>query len=149
MTEILGELPDRQADVIRMRFGIGRESDMTLEEVGQIYGVTRERIRQIEAKALDFLSHPGRIRRLRTLLGYDGGRRSTPSTSTELGEENPDGVRGDGRTMTPWTDERVDRLKRLWGAGMSANEIAKKLGGTSRNAVIGKLSRLGLVEAER
>jgi len=68
MTEILGELPDRQADVIRMRFGIGRESDMTLEEVGQIYGVTRERIRQIEAKALDFLSHPGRIRRLRTLL---------------------------------------------------------------------------------
>ena len=149
MTEILGELPDRQADVIRMRFGIGRESDMTLEEVGQIYGVTRERIRQIEAKALDFLSHPGRIRRLRTLLGYDGGRRSTPSTSTELGEENPDGVRGDGRTMTPWTDERVDRLKRLWGAGMSATEIAKKLGGTSRNAVIGKLSRLGLVEAER
>lgn len=149
MTEILGELPDRQADVIRMRFGIGRESDMTLEEVGQIYGVTRERIRQIEAKALDFLSHPGRIRRLRTLLGYDGGRRSTPSTSIELGEENPDGVRGDGRTMTPWTDERVDRLKRLWGAGMSANEIAKKLGGTSQNAVIGKLSRLGLVEAER
>ncbi|WP_374293040.1 sigma-70 family RNA polymerase sigma factor [Paenirhodobacter enshiensis] len=149
MTEILGELPDRQADIIRMRFGIGRESDMTLEEVGQIYGVTRERIRQIEAKALDFLSHPGRIRRLRNLLGYDGGRRSTPSTSTELGEENPDGVRGDGRTMTPWTDERVDRLKRLWGAGMNANEIAKKLGGTSRNAVIGKLSRLGLVEAER
>ncbi|OWJ71411.1 hypothetical protein CDV50_10055 [Haematobacter massiliensis] len=149
ITEILGELPDRQADVIRMRFGIGRESDMTLEEVGQIYGVTRERIRQIEAKALDFLSHPGRIRRLRTLLAYDGGRRSTPSTSTELGEENPDGVRGDGRTMKPWTDERVDRLKRLWGAGMSANEIAKKLGGTSRNAVIGKLSRLGLVEAER
>lgn len=51
VTEILAELPDRQADVIRMRFGIGRETDMTLGEVGQICGVTRERIRQIEAKA--------------------------------------------------------------------------------------------------
>jgi RNA polymerase primary sigma factor len=149
VTEMLGELPDRQADVIRMRFGIGRESDTTLEEIGQIYGVTRERIRQIEAKALDFLSHPGRIRRLRTLLGYDGGRRSTPPASTALDEETPYEVTGDGRTLTPWTDERVDRLKRLWGAGMSANEIAKKLGGTSRNAVIGKLSRLGLVDSDR
>lgn len=149
ITEILGELPDRQADVIRMRFGIGRESDMTLEEIGQIYGVTRERIRQIEAKALDFLSHPGRIRRLRTLFGHDGGRRSAPSASTELDDRNPDGVLGDGRTMTPWTDERVELLKRLWGAGMSANEIGRKLGGTSRNAIIGKLSRLGLVESDR
>lgn len=149
VTEILGELPDRQAEVIRMRFGIGRESDMTLEEIGQIYGVTRERIRQIEAKALNFLSHPGRIRRLRTLLGYDGVRRSSPPISTALDEDNADGVPGDGRTLTPWTDERVERLKRLWSAGMSANEIAEKLGGTSRNAVIGKLSRLGLVESDR
>lgn len=65
----LAELPERQADVLRMRFGIGRETDMTLEEVGQIYGVTRERIRQIEAKALDHFSHPGRKRRLQALLG--------------------------------------------------------------------------------
>jgi RNA polymerase primary sigma factor len=122
---------------------------MTLEEIGQIYGVTRERIRQIEAKALDFLSHPGRIRRLRTLLGYDGVRRSSPPISTALDEDNADGVPGDGKTLTPWTDERVERLKRLWGTGMSANEIAKKLGGTSRNAVIGKLSRLGLLESDR
>jgi RNA polymerase primary sigma factor len=149
VTEILGEQPDRQAEVIRMRFGIGRESDMTLEEIGQIYGVTRERIRQIEAKALNFLSHPGRIRRLRTLLGYDGVRRSSPPISTALDEDNADGAPGDGRTLTPWTDERVERLKRLWSAGMSANEIAEKLGGTSRNAVIGKLSRLGLVESDR
>lgn len=67
--EALADLPERQADVIRMRFGIGRETDMTLEEIGQIYGVTRERIRQIEAKALDRLSHPGRKRRLKELLG--------------------------------------------------------------------------------
>ena len=67
--DALADLPEREADVIRMRFGIGRDSDMTLEEIGQIYGVTRERIRQIEAKGLDRLSHPGRKRRLQELLG--------------------------------------------------------------------------------
>lgn len=67
--DALAELQERQADVIQMRFGIGRETDMTLEEIGQIYGVTRERIRQIESKALDRLSHPGRKRRLQALLG--------------------------------------------------------------------------------
>lgn len=69
VTDALADLPERQADVIRMRFGIGRDFDMTLEEIGQIYGVTRERIRQIEAKGLDRLSHPGRKRRLQELLG--------------------------------------------------------------------------------
>jgi RNA polymerase primary sigma factor len=69
VADALADLPERQADVIRMRFGIGRNSDMTLEEIGQIFGVTRERIRQIEAKGLDRLSHPVRIRRLRELLG--------------------------------------------------------------------------------
>lgn len=69
VTDALADLPERQADVIRMRFGIGRDSDMTLEEIGQIYGVTRERIRQIEAKGLNRLSHPGRKRRLQELLG--------------------------------------------------------------------------------
>ncbi|WP_266019681.1 sigma-70 family RNA polymerase sigma factor [Brucella intermedia] len=69
VTEALTELQERQADVIRMRFGIGRDAEMTLEEIGQLYGVTRERIRQIEAKALGQLSHPGRKRRLQELLG--------------------------------------------------------------------------------
>lgn len=69
VTDALADLPERQADVIRMRFGIGRDSVMTLEEIGQIYGVTRERIRQIEAKGLHRLSHPGRKRRLQELLG--------------------------------------------------------------------------------
>lgn len=67
--DALSDLSERQAEVIRMRFGIGRDTEMTLEEIGQVYGVTRERIRQIEAKGLDRLSHPGRIRRLKELLG--------------------------------------------------------------------------------
>jgi len=147
--EALAELPERQADVIRMRFGIGRETDMTLEEIGQIYGVTRERIRQIEAKALDHLSHPGRSRRLRTLLGYEGGGRTTAPTSIVPEHDHSGGTAGEGQTLTPWTDDRVDRLKRLWVNGMSAKEIAQELGGTSRNAVIGKLSRLGFVDSDR
>jgi len=69
VADALAELPERQADVIRMRFGMGRDAEMTLEEIGQIYGVTRERIRQIEVKGLDHLSHPGRKRRLQALLG--------------------------------------------------------------------------------
>ena len=69
VADALAEMPKRQADVIRMRFGIGHESEMTLEEIGQIYDLTRERIRQIEAKGLKSLSHPGRKRRLQELLG--------------------------------------------------------------------------------
>mgnify|MGYP000294085049 CR=1 FL=1 len=68
VTEALAELPARQADVIRMRFGIGRAMEMTLEEIGRIHGVTRERIRQIEVKALKQLSHPASKRRLQALL---------------------------------------------------------------------------------
>lgn len=69
VAEALADLPERQADVIRMRFGIGRETDMTLEEIGQIYGLTRERIRQIEAQALARLAHPRCRKRLQTLIG--------------------------------------------------------------------------------
>lgn len=64
----MAELDERQNNILRMRFGIGRDDDRTLEEIGQIYGVTRERIRQIEATALKKLRHPGRGRYLRELL---------------------------------------------------------------------------------
>ena len=69
VAEALTELPKRQASVIRMRFGIGHNDEMTLEEIGRIYGVSRERIRQIEADGLNKLSNPRRKRRLQTLLG--------------------------------------------------------------------------------
>jgi RNA polymerase primary sigma factor len=60
--EELGQLPERLSDVLRKRYGIGTDDEMTLEEIGQIYGVTRERIRQLEAKAFKYLEHPARIR---------------------------------------------------------------------------------------
>lgn len=69
IADALSELDPRQADILRKRFGFEDGGEMTLEEVGQIYGVTRERIRQIEAKALRFLSNAGRVRRLRALVG--------------------------------------------------------------------------------
>jgi RNA polymerase primary sigma factor len=66
--QILSELTAREARVIRLRFGIGTEDSMTLEEVGKEYGVTRERIRQIEAKALRKLRHPSRLERFRDVI---------------------------------------------------------------------------------
>jgi RNA polymerase primary sigma factor len=66
--KVLGSLTPREERVLRMRFGIGEKSDHTLEEVGQDFEVTRERIRQIEAKALRKLRHPSRSKRLRTFM---------------------------------------------------------------------------------
>lgn len=67
-TRVLSSLTPREERVLRMRFGIGMDSDHTLEEVGQQFSVTRERIRQIEAKALRKLKHPSRSRKLRSFL---------------------------------------------------------------------------------
>ena len=66
VSEALAELTPREQRILRMRFGIGDARDHTLEEVGQVFGVTRERIRQIEAKALEKLRHPSRARKLMT-----------------------------------------------------------------------------------
>ena len=66
--KILSTLTSREEKVLRMRFGIGLQSDHTLEEVGQQFSVTRERIRQIEAKALRKLKHPSRSRKLKSIL---------------------------------------------------------------------------------
>jgi RNA polymerase primary sigma factor len=66
MTEALAELTPREQRILCMRFGIGDARDHTLEEVGQVFGVTRERIRQIEAKALEKLRHPALSRKLIT-----------------------------------------------------------------------------------
>jgi RNA polymerase primary sigma factor len=67
-TKILSSLTPREERVLRMRFGVGMNSDHTLEEVGQQFSVTRERIRQIEAKALRKLKHPSRSKLLKSFL---------------------------------------------------------------------------------
>ncbi|RYY08536.1 MAG: sigma-70 family RNA polymerase sigma factor, partial [Alphaproteobacteria bacterium] len=67
-TRVLSSVTPREERVLRMRFGIGMNTDHTLEEVGQQFNVTRERIRQIEAKALRKLKHPSRSRKLRSFL---------------------------------------------------------------------------------
>jgi RNA polymerase primary sigma factor len=67
-TRVLASLTPREERVLRMRFGIGMNTDHTLEEVGQQFSVTRERIRQIEAKALRKLKHPSRSKKLRSFL---------------------------------------------------------------------------------
>ena len=68
LTEILGTLTEREADVLRMRFGMYDGRTHTLEEVGQIFGVTRERIRQIESKTLAKLRHPSRSSKLKDYI---------------------------------------------------------------------------------
>ena len=65
---VLASLTHREEKVLRMRFGIGEKYDHTLEEVGQDFDVTRERIRQIEAKALRKLRHPSRAKKLKSFL---------------------------------------------------------------------------------
>ena len=68
LTEVLHSLSDREASVLKMRFGLGGKRPMTLEEVGREFGVTRERIRQIEAKALRKLKHPSHRKKLQDFL---------------------------------------------------------------------------------
>ena len=67
-TRVLASLTPREERIVRMRFGLGMNSDHTLAEVGQQFSLTRERIRQIEAKAIRKLKHPSRSKMLRTFL---------------------------------------------------------------------------------
>ena len=85
---VLATLTPREEKVLRMRFGIGEESDHTLEEVGQDFNVTRERIRQIEAKALRKLRHPSRSAKLRTFIDGNSNNSSNSSSSSSSNGNN-------------------------------------------------------------
>lgn len=79
----ISELTAREGEVLRMRFGLDMDTDYTLEEVGQKFGLTRERIRQIEAKALKKLRHPARSGSLRTFVNSESGDLSEPTEADE------------------------------------------------------------------
>ena len=79
--KVLVTLTEREEKVLRMRFGIGEDSDHTLEEVGQDFNVTRERIRQIEAKALRKLRHPSRSKKLKFFLENKKPKTNTNSNN--------------------------------------------------------------------
>lgn len=79
LEEAIESLTAREADVIRLRFGFYDGNDYTLEEIGQMHGVSRERIRQIEAKALSKLAHPSRSKELRMFLEAAGRTGETES----------------------------------------------------------------------
>ena len=68
LEDVLSTIPSREAEILKLRFGIGKEKSFTLEEVGNIYGLTKERIRQIENKALRKMRHPQRIKILKEML---------------------------------------------------------------------------------
>lgn len=153
VTDALAELPERQADIIRMRFGIGRDSEMTLEEIGQLYGVTRERIRQIEAKGLDRLSHPGRKKSLSISLGYQVGIGQTPLAPKKQQEGKPDNTGADAQVdkgskqvkrATQLSEHEIDTLKKSWKSGKSLSAIALELGGLSIEEVKTELKQRGI-----
>jgi DNA-binding CsgD family transcriptional regulator len=88
--DILDSLTPREAKVLRLRFGIDMPSEYTLEEVGEMFGVTRERIRQIEAKALRKMRHPARSDKLKTLLFDDMGNDWYVDICKQINEPPPD-----------------------------------------------------------
>ena len=154
VTDALAELPERQADVIRMRFGIGCDSEMTLEEIGQLYGVTRERIRQIEAKGLDRLSHPGRQKSLSISLGYQVGigqisfapqkQQDGKSGNTSAEKEVDKKASKQARTTAQLSEHQIDILRKSWKNGKPLRAIAQELGGLSLNEVKAELKQRGL-----
>jgi DNA-binding CsgD family transcriptional regulator len=100
---VLKTLTPREEKVIKMRFGVGDGSEHTLEEVGQNFAVTRERIRQIEAKALRKLRHPSRSRKLKALprRTYVSNRRRWRVHPVERGLPRPGGLTARGQKTQP------------------------------------------------
>src|SRR5581483_1917950 len=90
--EILKTLTPREEKVLKMRFGIDVASEHTLEEVGKDFSVTRERIRQIEVKALRKLRHPSRSKRLRSFFDKDIDDKEEETEDIDLDEEDIDDI---------------------------------------------------------
>jgi RNA polymerase primary sigma factor len=85
---MIGELKEREGEVVTLRFGLGDEDPMTLEEVGQRFEVTRERIRQIEAKALRRLSHATRKDVLAVYMGAGSGKKGATTSPVDSADDS-------------------------------------------------------------
>ena len=115
-TRVLSSLTPREERVLRMRFGIGMNTDHTLEEVGQQFNVTRERIRQIEAKALRKLKHPSRSRKLRSFLDDYLHRMVSPCRGSQRSASRNSrrhSFRGDREGRPDKSNSRSDCLRNI------------------------------------
>lgn len=159
VSEIFSELTETEVTVLKERYGIDCDTPKTLEEVGMAIGVTRERVRQIEQKALNKLKHPARAKKLRSFL--DDSReevvlaektvQSFEYKETKIAEEPEKKKRGRPaknkskqiKLQLPWAEFDVRLLKKLYEQGCSAAEIARKVYKTNKE-VREEIEKLGL-----
>src|SRR5262249_41496568 len=140
--KVLATLTPREEKVLRMRFGIGEKSDHTLEEVGQDFEVTRERIRQIEAKALRKLRHPSRSKRLKSFMESEGGGAYRPVNMRKLsvkieGKERIVEI-DEGRVVVDGVVVEVDVVEAepgLWLLRQGAMQTAARVDGSGKVTV--------------
>lgn len=152
--QLLAELDPKEAMVLQLRYGLESDRIKTLEEVGEYLGVTRERVRQIEQKALNKLKHPTRARTLRSFLGdYSQPSRTTstvnlskivPAIEQTPVEEPAKPQKELSKINTEWTYEDIQRLKKFAKMGMPPGEMKDRFDGKTRGLVIQKLKELGL-----
>lgn len=157
LCQILSELTTTEEYVLRARHGFVSDAPMSLEEVGNVIGVTRERVRQIEQKALNKLKHPTRAAKLRSFLdGMPGGFAAKKNPDVVAIEKVvEDTIKGKKRCRKPkiieeeyqgttrWAPGDVSKMLRLLKQGMTCSQIGRKIR-KSKSAVIGKLRRLGI-----
>lgn len=141
LRSVIADLDSRSAKVINLRFGIGMDSDYTLEEVGIMFNVTRERIRQIEAKALRRLAHPSRRSVLEGAPALTRSQDGADADEDDGGEYRPSGDRARAAGETARPQGRKPSLPRTSPLQRILDEAAK-LGFASRKAGEGELGEL-------
>jgi RNA polymerase primary sigma factor len=149
LRSVIADLDSRSAKVINLRFGIGLDSDYTLEEVGVMFNVTRERIRQIEAKALRRLAHPSRRSLLEGAPALTRSQDEADANEEDGGEDRPSGDRGRPAGETTRPRERLSASPQGRKASLPRTsplqrvlDEAAKLGFASRKAGEGELGEL-------
>jgi RNA polymerase primary sigma factor len=123
LESVLSELTEKEEQIVRMRFGIGDGANRTLEEIGQQFNLTRERIRQIEAKAFRKLRHPTRSKRLQSWRDFEHAEESTNIADSDE-SVNPVGAIGDDETSEPQKPDTIsDRTDAAYDAAQKQKEF--------------------------